>query len=124
MPTSAVSEIWLPASAAAWAREDFCAIFLREAAALPAAALPLQQALQRSSAVADEPHQLRCISIREHEGRREIRAGVFYSGIIAGCNCADDPGPQDVLPEYCELLIVLAADGRARISLIDDGPGC
>ena len=32
-----------------------------------------------------------------------VKAGIFYTGIIAGCSCADDPTPLDEQNEYCEL---------------------
>jgi hypothetical protein len=30
-----------------------------------------------------------------------VKAGIFYTGVIAGCSCADDPTPVDELNEYC-----------------------
>jgi len=36
-----------------------------------------------------------------------ITAGIFYSSIIAGCNCSDDPTPVDLNSEYCEMLFII-----------------
>jgi len=30
-----------------------------------------------------------------------VKAGIFYTGVIAGCSCADDPTPIDEQNEYC-----------------------
>ena len=39
----------------------------------------------------------------EEAGIIFARAGIFYTSIIAGCNCADDPSPVDEQTEYCEI---------------------
>jgi hypothetical protein len=41
-------------------------------------------------------------------GQQWVKLGVFYTGIIAGCNCADDPTPIDTQTEYA--LISLRID--------------
>jgi hypothetical protein len=42
----------------------------------------------------------------EADGDRiRVRVGVFFSGIVAGCSCADDPTPVEAQNEYCELLV-------------------
>ncbi len=65
--------------------------------------LPPQEGLAYSSAVADEPFKVVLIGVEERPERLLVRSGVFYSGIIAGCNCADDPASSDLQQEYCEL---------------------
>ena len=32
-----------------------------------------------------------------------VTVGIFYTGIIAGCSCADDPTPVEENTEYCEV---------------------
>ena len=32
------------------------------------------------------------------------KAGIFYTGIIPGCSCANDPTPETEYSEYCEVL--------------------
>jgi hypothetical protein len=39
----------------------------------------------------------------ESDGHIRARTGVFFSGIDAGCSCADDPTPVEAQQEYCEL---------------------
>ena len=65
--------------------------------------LPLQQGLALSSCVSDEAFSAVILNHHETEQHLIIKTGIFYSGIIAGCSCADDPTPMDVQNEYCEL---------------------
>lgn len=67
--------------------------------------LPLQQGLSASSYALD--HDLRAVMLKvTHEGDViQVKAGIFYTGVISGCNCADDPTPVDEQPEYCEVQI-------------------
>lgn len=95
--------ILLNHSLAAWGSEAFNRRFQEEVEGLPNTALPLQQGLAHSSAVADEPFRVVLIAAREEPEVLRIKAGIFYSGVIAGCNCADDPTPPDLQQEYCEL---------------------
>jgi len=34
-----------------------------------------------------------------------VRAGIFFGSWLTGCQCADDPTPVDVLPEYGEVTV-------------------
>jgi len=68
---------------------------------LGAGHLPLQQGLSSSSHALDDQLDVMLISVTEEAGFLRVKAGLFYSGIIAGCNCADDPTPVDVNTEYC-----------------------
>ncbi|MEZ5541890.1 MAG: hypothetical protein R3F42_07590 [Pseudomonadota bacterium] len=46
------------------------------------------------------------------------RAGLFYTGIIAGCSCADDPTPVEEQAEYCVVDITIdRLTGAATIRL-------
>lgn len=111
----------LPQSAAAWHTPAFAAVFREELAALGNAHLPLQQGLTHSSHATDTPPQVMVIGKAEHAGVIHVRAGLFYTGIIAGCSCADDPTPVEEQAEYCvvEVRIDLAT-GAATVALADD----
>ena len=65
--------------------------------------LPLQQGLSQSSFASGEDLSVMIISVSETPDLIVARVGIFYSGIIAGCNCADDPTPIDKNTEYCEV---------------------
>ena len=45
--------------------------------------------------------------------------GIFYTGVVAGCSCADDPTPVEEQHEYCEVLIEInRATAEAVIRLL------
>jgi hypothetical protein len=116
----------LERSAAACRRTEFNATLARELEALgpqhPALNPLLQAGLSQTSAVADEPITVSVLGSDEEEGQVRARLGVFYAGVIAGCNCADDPTPVDSLVERCELLLDLdCTTGAARLMLLDRG---
>ena len=92
-----------------------------EIEALDAAQLPLQQGLAQSSYVSDEPFRTMVISLGEQDDRLQAKIGIFYSGVIAGCNCADDPTPVDTYPEYCVVQVDIDKDsGEATVALAPD----
>lgn len=99
--------IRLPDALSAWGTPAFREILKREIEQLDAGLLPLQQGLTRSSHVTERPFQARIIGVDETAGSIRARAGIFYTGVIAGCSCADDPTPVDELNEYCEVLLVI-----------------
>jgi hypothetical protein len=50
-----------------------------------------------------------------------LKAGVFYTGIIAGCSCSDDPSPVDEQNEYCDLLFTIdKLTAETQITLLVD----
>ena len=93
----------LPNSLNAWGTPGFETTLRQKIEQLDAAQLPLQQGLTRSSHVTDRPFQAMVIAVREEIGLIRAKTGIFYTGVIAGCNCADDPTPIDEQNEYCVL---------------------
>jgi hypothetical protein len=89
----------------AWGTAAFKAVLKEDIEQLDAKRLPLQQGLSHSSYACDDDIKVVIISVAEASGTICARAGIFYSGVIAGCNCADDPTPADTCPEYCEIQI-------------------
>ena len=113
--------IHLPKALQARGSPDFEATLKREIEQLDARLLPLQQGLTSSSHVLDRPFQARIIGIRDDAAGLRIRVGIFYSGVIGGCSCADDPTPVDEIAEYCELSFAIdPATAEARVSLLQD----
>lgn len=87
----------------AWGTLDFENILKAEIEKLGVDHLPLQQGLSTSSYALDSTLKVRIISTSDDNGYIRIKAGIFYTGIIAGCNCADDPTPVEEQNEYCEV---------------------
>lgn len=95
--------ITLTDSRKAWGSPEFNRCFKSEVQALRADQLPLQQALQHTSYVSDEPFSILVLSTSEDTRLIRVKAGALYSGIIAGCSCVDDPTPMSTVTEHCEL---------------------
>ncbi len=88
---------------------------------MDAGCLPLQQGLTTSSYVTDQPFQAMIISVNEEAGLIRAKAGIFYTGIIAGCSCADDPTPIEEQAEYCVVrLDIDSTTAEATVSLLDE----
>ena len=92
---------------AAWGAEAFNDEFKAEVETISSSELPLQQGLSLSSYVSSEPFRVMVINTSEDSDVIKVKVGVFYSGIIAGCSCSDDPSPTDTQSEYCDLLFVI-----------------
>lgn len=108
----------LPAAVRAWGTPSFADVLGRELAAR-AGQLPLQQALSRSSCVAQTPVTVLVYESGEREGRICATAGIFYEGVISGCSCADDPAPN-LVGEYCRLRLEIDGDTAECCVSMDD----
>jgi hypothetical protein len=97
--------IRLTKSAHAWGKSDFSDILKNEIEQLSVSQLPLQQGMSASSYALDNNLTVMILSVSEQEDHIRAMAGVFYSGVIAGCSCADDPTPVNEQTEYCEIQI-------------------
>lgn len=83
--------------------------------------LPLQQGLSFSSYVSKTPFSAVILDIKEETHYINIKAGIFYTGIIAGCSCSDDPSPVDEQNEYCDLQFYINKKTyETTVSLIED----
>jgi hypothetical protein len=113
--------IHLPESLAARGSPGFAETLKREIERLPPGQLPLQQGLTSTSHALDERIEVMVIGATEEPDHVRARVGVFFSGILAGCSCADDPTPVEPQAEYCELDIALdKATGVAIASVRSD----
>ena len=103
----------------AWGATDFDAIFKQEMQEIDRHLLPLQAGLSQSSYVSDDEINVILIDATDANDKLSIKAGIFYSGIIAGSCCADDPTPVDLQTEYCEIIIELdKGSAEATINLV------
>ena len=94
----------LPKSLAAWPGEAFIATLSDELGAANPAALRLERLLQHGSHIVDAPEFMLLDTETDAENLR-VRIGVFLHSVLAGCACADDPTPLDIMNEYGELLL-------------------
>ena len=93
----------LSKSLSAWGTPAFEEILKGEIERLDAGVLPLQQGLSRGSYSDGEDLSVMIIGITDEPDIIRAKTGIFYTAIIVGCSCADDPTPVDDLAEYCEV---------------------
>ncbi len=113
--------IRLPESIRSWGSPQFEAAFKVEVAELDSSVLPLQQGLALSDRVSDSELSVVMLDSFEEAGRIRVKTGIFYSGILAGSCCADDPSPPAEQTEYCEVLFEINIQtGEAVVVLCEN----
>ena len=95
--------IQLTQSLGAWNTLEFNDVLQQEIVRLDRDLLLLHQGLTIGSYVTDHPIQAMILDSRDDTNLIHVKAGIFYTGIIAGCSCADDPTPIAEQNEYCVL---------------------
>jgi len=111
--------IKLVSSLQTWNTPAFISNLKEEICSLDSSLLPLQQGLRYSSIANADSLSVSVLKTSEDEDHIFIKAGLFYTGIIAGCNCADDPTPVDENNEYCEVSISInKVTAEATINLV------
>jgi hypothetical protein len=92
----------------AWEHESFIDTLGEELNQLDPDHLPLQQCLSQGSHVLqDEDYKIMLLNQSANSQSIRLTIGIFFSSVIAGCSCADDPTPLDTCSEYGELLITI-----------------
>ncbi len=98
----------------AWNTANFEAT-LKQEVALSARYLPLQQGLSSSNYVTDAPITVMVHRVAELENVIRVKAGIFYTGIMGGCSCADDPTPTSESNEYCAVQLDIDKTSAATV---------
>ncbi len=86
-----------------YGKPDFKNILKNEIQNINPQLLPLQQGLSLSSYVGRKPFHAVILNVTEEADFIRVKSAIFYTGIISGCSCSDDPTPIDEQNEYCEL---------------------
>ena len=103
---------------AAWQTSDFEDVFKHEVEQLGVEDLPLQQGLSQGSYASDEHLKVIVIRVSDRQGKIQVKAGIFYTGILPGCACSDDAAPDNEYTEYCEVLFTIdlqTADSKVSL---------
>lgn len=90
-------------SLASFGTPEFESTLKEELAALGPDELGLQRALATGSTA--QADGIGIMILRHHETSQtiQVRAGVFFTSVLGGCACADDPTPENANAEYCEI---------------------
>lgn len=84
---------------------------------LPPGSLPLQAGCEQGGLVDDSDLSVSILGLTRSGGETTARIGVFFTEIVGGCSCHDDPVRANA---HCMLEVVIRdADGVARISPLE-----
>lgn len=109
----------LPASLAAWGSPGFADTLKDELASLPAGSLPLEAGCDQGGRVDDGSARFTVLLARADAQGVQVRLGVFFTEVVGGCSCGEDPFSVDT---YCELdLAIQAGDARLRAWVVPAG---
>jgi len=99
--------------------KEFNAVLKNDIQQIDKSLLPLQQGLTLSSVVGPSAFSAVILNVTDTDTTIEVKTGIFYTGIIAGCSCSDDPLPTDEQNEYCELQFEINKDNaETNITLL------
>lgn len=114
-------DIRLTDSARAWGTPAFSEVLKREIERLNSDHLPLYQALSVGSHVLEDSLSATVIAVAEAGDAIRAKVGLFYSSLLTGCACADDPTPVNENNEYCVVQFEIdKASGEARVRLLEE----
>ena len=103
-----------------WDSPNFKVLLKDELQNIKPSLLPLQKGLSLSSYVGQAPFSAVILNTHEHDNCMIVKTGIFYTGIIAGCSCSDDPSPVDEQNEYCELQFTIhKKSAETEVTLLD-----
>lgn len=101
-----------------WGMTDFEQTLKAELESLPTGALPLQQATSQGGIVDDSDISASILGSEERDNKIKIRAGIFFTEIVAGCNCNDPPME---INGYCLLGVFIdRSSGETSFAVIPD----
>jgi hypothetical protein len=119
-PSGVIAMPRLTRSIEAWGTPGFESTLKAEIAQLGADVLPLQEGLSFGSVGLDDSVSAMILDVSESAATLHVRTGIFYTSIIAGCACADDPTPENEYTEYCELeLEIDRVSGETQVRLAE-----
>ena len=105
----------------AWGTPEFNDVLKREIEALEGTQLPLQEGLTSSSHALYERVGAMIIDVSDAGSVIRAKAGIFYTGVVAGCSCADDPTPLTEQTEYCVVqLSIDKATAETTLRLLEE----
>lgn len=112
--------LFLHETLSTWGQATFERTLKSELQQLDVNTLPLQRGLTQGSYASDDNLSVVILSVSEDSETIHAKAGIFYTGIIPGCQCADDPSPNNQVNEYCEVRVDIDKHSAAcQIQLLD-----
>lgn len=100
----------------AWNTDAFSKSLKQDIEALEKGVLPLEKGTTQGGLVDDSNITATIMSFSENENSILVKAGVFFTEVIGGCSCGDDPITENA---YCEIkLNIDKTTAEAEIDVI------
>lgn len=87
-----------------WGGDNFARVLKQEIEALPLGTLPLQAGVAQGGIADDAGLTAMVLRTRDAGNAVEAVVGIFFTEIVAGCSCGDEPM---ALNAYCELQVTI-----------------
>ena len=91
-------------SLSAWNTESFTRTLKSEIEHLPKGSLPLDRGTSQGGLVDDSNIVATIIRVADGGGSIEADVGIFFTEIVGGCSCGDDPMTEHA---YCEMRVTI-----------------
>ncbi|HIB28239.1 MAG TPA: hypothetical protein EYO47_03070 [Candidatus Thioglobus sp.] len=89
-----------------WDTDDFARVFKQTFNALSLKDLPLMDCCTHSGVIDEASIESTILTSSATQKTISLKIGVFFSEILSGCACSDDPSQAMILENsYCELLV-------------------
>lgn len=85
-----------------WASDSFKPALKHEIESLKTGTLPLEKGLSQGGHIDDNDITATILSVSDNQLMIEAKVGIFFTEIVGGCNCNDDPMEINA---YCEMKI-------------------
>jgi hypothetical protein len=86
----------------AWGSDSFSPVLKEELQSLQPGTLPLHCGTTRGGLADDTAVTATVLSASDAAGALQVKVGIFFTEIVAGCSCGDDPAAYNA---YCEILV-------------------
>lgn len=101
-----------------WGSDVFAETLKSEIMQLETGVLPLDKGGSLGGYVDDSEMSITIISVIGNEKTIEVRIGVFFRELLAGCSCGDEPSPENA---YCEIRVTIdKATAEAQFTVVED----
>lgn len=87
-----------------WGTTVFENCLIDEIMALKTGVLPLQQCLRQGDMAAEQANKVSVLSCDETDESIRVKLAVFFTEIISGCSCGDEPA---MLDGYGEVVLII-----------------
>ena len=98
--------------------EAFTETLKAELESLATGVLPLQKGCSRGGVADDREIAVTVLAVKQGERFIRARVGVFFSEVVAGCSCGDDPLTEHA---YCEMEVAIDRESaQAEFVVVSD----